>query len=126
MSQTIINMLKVIQVNIAECSLATLFPGSLDIDFHIMLTTHSVIKSRQEIIIRLAFNLLLIKLFIRHIINRQQHNPSAIHPVNLSMINVKIPVILFGIIFYKITISITLITGAKNLILLLFKPAICK
>ena len=65
MSQTVINMLKIIQIHIEHGSFAVLLFRSIYISGKIPLAAHSVVKTGQEIRIGLLFYFFLINFLIR-------------------------------------------------------------
>ena len=68
MSESVIYMLEIVQIYINKCSRATAVYCIIYESAKILLASHSVIKTREKIIIGLRFHLLLITLFLCYIV----------------------------------------------------------
>ena len=82
MTQCIINMIEIIQIDIQHGALATSTHRGMNLFDQIFLKTHPVIQAGEIVLIRLMFDFLLIMLRLRYIIDCRKTHLSAIHPVN--------------------------------------------
>ena len=93
MAQSIVDVLKVIQIQIEQCAGGTVLFRRINLDCQIPLAAHSVIQARQEIRVSLLFNAPLIMLFFRNIKEGIKTALTSVHPFDPGLIKV-IPAIL--------------------------------
>ena len=83
MPQPVIDMVKVIQIDIKDGTLSTTAHGRVDLFCQILLKTHTVVKACQIIFICLMLNAFLIAFGLGNIIDRCQTHLFAVHPADL-------------------------------------------
>ena len=102
-SQSVIDMFEIIQIQIEQSAFAAFCLCFLNILRQIPFTTHTVVQSCQEIRICLLLDLTLIYFFIRNIMQGTKGYFPAIYPVNLCLMQI-IPVLSGGMLQFIITL----------------------
>ena len=83
MSQSVVDMLEVIQIQIQQSAFAACLLRLIDLPCQIPFAAHAVIQSRQEIRIGLLLDAALIQFFICNVIQGIQIGLFTVHPGNL-------------------------------------------
>ena len=102
MTQTIVDMLEIIQIQIQQRSCLLPLLRFINNARQIPLAAHTVQQSRQIIRIGLLLNPVLIILLLSHVVDCIQRHPAAIHPGYLTVVNLKPPAAVIIIIFNDI------------------------
>ena len=102
MTQSIIYVLEIIQIQIKQRSRLLSLLSLINNSRKVPLAAHTVQKPRQIIRIGLLLNPVLVILLLSHIVDCIQRHPAAIHPAYLTVVDLKPPAAVIIIIIHDI------------------------